>query len=97
MKDRKGCLMKVLRILTVLFLVTLLYVFRVALLALGCVIYVYLLPGVIASHRNYAKADRIYWACGLTGWLIAPWFASLFYVLLHTKPNSPDHLLIHWS
>lgn len=89
--------MKVLRIAMVLVFVAALYVFRLALLALGCIVYVYLLPAVIASNRDYPRAGRIYWVCGLTGWLLIPWLACLLFVLLHTKPQSAEHMLFHWS
>lgn len=89
--------MKVLRMVIVLVLVAVLYVVRLMVLALGSVARAYLLPAVIASRRNYPKAGRIYWVCGLTGWLLAPWLACLFFVLSHTKSHSMDHMLFHWS
>jgi hypothetical protein len=89
--------MKVLRMVMVLALVAVLYAVRLVLLAMWWVAYAYLLPAVIATHRDYPKAGRIYWVCGLTGWLVLPWLASLVFVLVFTKPQPADDMLFHWS
>lgn len=89
--------MKVLRMVAVLALVAVLYAVRLVLLAAWWVAYVYLLPAMIASRRDYPKAARIYWVCGLAGWLVLPWLVCLFFVLLFTRPHFADDLLFHWS
>jgi hypothetical protein len=74
--------MLALRIAIFILAVAVVYLFRVCLLALGCVVYAYLLPGVLAQKKNCPKYQRIYWVCGLSGWLIIPWIGALLWVLI---------------
>lgn len=51
--------------------------FRLVLLAIGSALYLYLLPGIIATKREHPRANQIYLVCALTGWLIVPWLTTL--------------------
>ena len=53
--------------------------YRIVLLTIGSVLYVYLLPGLIAKARRHVHAERIFLACALFGWLIFPWLSALVY------------------
>lgn len=54
---------------------------RMFMFAVGAVVYVYLLPGVIAMKRRYVHADRIMIACVLGGWTGLVWLAALGFAL----------------
>ena len=60
---------------------------RVALVLLGTLVYVLLLPGVIAMKRGYPHVDRVFLWCALLGWTGAAWVAALVFVL--TRRASP--------
>lgn len=70
----------------------LLLMFHIALVALGCLTYVYLLPGVIAMKRCYAGADRIFIACAVTGWTVIGWIAALAFAL--ALPDASDDAVL---
>jgi hypothetical protein len=69
--------MAALRITIILIVVAVIYLWRVTLLALGCVVYIYLLPGVLAEKKNYPRYQQIYLLCALGGWLLVPWVVAL--------------------
>jgi hypothetical protein len=74
-------------VITVILLVAgIICLFRVFLLTLGSVLYVYFLPGVIATKRKPFKEKEVYLVCACCGWLIIPWLAALCYV--YTSPKS---------
>lgn len=54
---------------------------RIALVLLGTLVYLLLLPGVIAMKRGYPRADRVFLWCALLGWTGAAWVAALVFVL----------------
>lgn len=87
--------MKLLRVPIALVSVVLIYIFRLALLAVGSVVYLYLLPGVLASHREHPKTRRIYWVCAVSAWLIVPWLICLFLVLYSPKPDETGSSLAY--
>lgn len=72
----------------VLLAATILFTFRLILVTIGSIIYVYLLPGVLAEKKNYPGYPRVYLWCALTGWLILPWIAALVWV--STAPAVED-------
>ena len=57
---------------------------RAALMLVGVVVYLLMLPGVIAMKRGYLHADRVLLCCALLGWTGAGWIAALAFVL--TRP-----------
>lgn len=59
--------------------VVVLYIFRIAIITIGSMVYVYLLPGVVASHRSYQRAPSIYWICALLGWTVLVWLGCLVF------------------
>jgi len=61
---------------------------RMVLLAIGAIVYVYLLPGVIAMSRRYAHADRVMIVCALAGWTGLVWVAALGFAL--ALPDASD-------
>lgn len=87
--------MKILRVPIALISVILIYIFRTALLALGSVVYLYLLPGVLASYRGYPRTRSVYWICGLSGWTVVPWLACLILVLYSSKASDADSSLAY--
>lgn len=52
---------------------------RLVLLAVGSLLYVYLLPGVVAQKRQHPRRREIYIVSALAGWLVLPWIAALAY------------------
>jgi hypothetical protein len=52
--------------------------FRMLLFVLGSLLYVYLLPGIIAGKRNHPHTRDIYLVCALGGWLVLPWLGALW-------------------
>lgn len=54
---------------------------RIGLVLLGTLVYLLLLPGVIAMKRDYPHADRVFLWCALLGWTGAVWIAALAFVL----------------
>jgi hypothetical protein len=77
--------MFLLRIAILTLAVAIIYVFRICLLAVGCALYAYLFPGILAQKRGAPGYQRIYWVCGLSGWLLIPWIAALLWVLIDTE------------
>jgi len=69
------------RIGVIVVAVTLLYLARIFMLALGVVTYIYFLPGVIAMKRDYAGTDKVFVLCALTGWTVLGWLAALAFAL----------------
>jgi hypothetical protein len=72
---------------------TVVFAFRLVQLLLGSMLYVYLLPGVIAQKRQHPRTQAIYLVSGLAGWLILPWLAAFAYA--RKEPNAqtlPDHI-----
>jgi hypothetical protein len=67
-----------------------LYVFRIGIIILGSMLYIYLLPGVIASHRHYPRASTVYWICALFGWTLLVWLGCLLFSLSLTKHANPE-------
>lgn len=67
-----------------------LYIFRVGIVTLGSLVYVYFLPGVIASHRGYSRAPAIYWICALLGWTILAWVGCMLFAMCLTKPATTE-------
>ncbi|WP_429202547.1 superinfection immunity protein [Massilia sp. UYP11] len=55
--------------------------FRIALVLLGILLYLLLLPGVIAMKRGYPHTDRVFLWCALLGWTGAAWIVALVFVL----------------
>lgn len=66
----------------------LLLLFHIAMITLGCLVYVYLLPGVIAMKRCYDNADRVFIACAIAGWTVVGWLAALAFAL--ALPDASD-------
>lgn len=54
---------------------------RAALMLVGILVYLLLLPGVIAMKRGYPHADRVFLCCALLGWTGAVWIAALAFAL----------------
>jgi hypothetical protein len=52
---------------------------RTLLLAIGSVLYVYLLPGIVAQRRQHLRQRQVYVFTALTGWLVIPWMLALLY------------------
>ena len=72
---------RIARIGIVLLAAAALCLLRIAMVLVGIVVYVLLLPGVIAMKRDYPHADRIFLWCALLGWTGAGWIAALAFVL----------------
>jgi lysylphosphatidylglycerol synthetase-like protein (DUF2156 family) len=53
--------------------------FRLVLLMLGSVLYIYLLPGIVAQRRHHLRQQQIYIVTALAGWLVVPWVLALLY------------------
>jgi hypothetical protein len=70
-----------------------LYTFRVAMITLGSILYIYLLPGVLASYRGYSKASTIYWICALCGWMLLPWLGCLIFSICLKKHTGIEAVL----
>lgn len=62
---------------------------RLALVLLGSLLYLLLLPGVMAMKRGYAHTDRVFLCCALLGWTAIAWIAALAFVL--TRPERVIH------
>ena len=62
---------------------------RFVLLAVASVLYVYLLPGVVAQKRSHPRERDIFVATALTGWLIVPWVAALWYAAKGSHATLP--------
>jgi hypothetical protein len=54
------------------------FAFRLVLLALGSLLYVYLLPWVVAQKRGHPREREILLACVFTAWLVLPWAIALW-------------------
>lgn len=67
-----------------------LYIFRIGIIILGSMVYVYLLPGVMASHRTYHRAPTIYWICALFGWTVLVWLGCLLFSMSLPKHASAE-------
>lgn len=65
--------------------------FRVILCALGSVIYLYLLPGIIAAKRGHPRARDLYLICAFGGWLVLPWAGALW---LATRTSDERALMV---
>lgn len=78
---------RVARIGIVLLAAGVLCLLRIALVLLGILVYLLLLPGVIAMKRDYPHADRVFLWCALLGWTGAAWIAALVFVL--TRRSNP--------
>lgn len=65
--------------------------FRIILCAAGSVIYVYLLPGIIAAKRGHPRARDIYLICAFGGWLLLPWVGALW---LATRSGDERDLMV---
>ena len=78
---------RVARVGIVLLAASVLCLLRIGLVLLGIVVYLVLLPGVIAMKRDYAHADRVFLWCALLGWTGAAWIAALVFVLTRRASN----------
>ena len=70
---------KIAVILTILAATVAICAYRMVLLTIGSLLYVYLMPGLIAKSRQRVHANRILSVCALFGWLIFPWLYALVY------------------
>lgn len=73
------------QLVVVIAVATLICLLRMVAFALGSVLYLYLLPGVIALKRNYAHANRLFLVCAVAGWTVVVWVAALGFAL--SLPN----------
>ena len=83
------------RIAVLLAAAALIYAGRICLIAVGCVVYIYLLPGIILMKADYPRTSAVFWVCGLTGWLVVPWVLALGFALklrsnLRVTPYLPE-------
>lgn len=70
----------------------LMLMFHLVAIALGCMVYVYFLPGVIAMRREYPGTNKVFVACAVAGWTVIGWIAALVFAL--TLPEIPvEHRL----
>jgi len=60
---------------------------RVALVLVGTLVYLLLLPGVVAMKRDHPRTDRVFLWCALLGWTGVAWIAALVFVLAR-RPNA---------
>lgn len=68
--------------------------FHIVIIALGCVVYLYFLPGVIAMKRSYPGANRIFLVCALTAWTAVGWIGALAFALtLQDRSGDADPVL----
>jgi hypothetical protein len=65
---------------------------RLVLVAAGSVLYIYLLPGVVAQRRQHLRHRQIYIVTALTGWLIIPWTLALLYAAIGEQGNVLDEM-----
>jgi hypothetical protein len=74
-------------IIAIVLITVVVYAFRLLMLTAGCLLYAYLLPGVIAEKRNHPLKNEIYMICGLSGWLVIPWLGTLWLALRSVPAN----------
>ena len=77
----RAIMRKVLVIAAVVIVAAAVFAFRLILLALGSVIYLYFLPGLVARDRCHPRRQIIQIVCGAWGWLILPWGIGLWIAL----------------
>ena len=53
------------------------FAFRLVLLALGSVVYLYLLPGIVARNRHHPRQGDLFKLSAFGGWLVLPWLVAL--------------------
>lgn len=87
----KTTMRKILVIGTVLFAATAVFAFRLVLLALGSVLYLYLLPGITARNRRHPRQREIHRIGLFGGWLVLPWIVALW---MATRGAAVDHLYV---
>jgi hypothetical protein len=80
---------RIARIVVVLLAAGGLCLLRIALVLLGTLVYLLLLPGVIAMKRDYPHAGRVFLWCALLGWTGAVWIAALVFVLTRRTNAMP--------
>lgn len=75
------------------------FAFRLILLAVGSILYLYLLPGLVARDRAHPHQQKLQTLCALSGWLILPWLIGFCIALtgpvktpLFGKPALANHL-----
>lgn len=66
--------------------------FRFVLVVAGSVLYIYLLPGVVAQRRRHLRYQQIYFVTALTGWLVVPWALAVLYASLGEQGNVLDEM-----
>jgi hypothetical protein len=71
---------KIAVILTILAATVVICGYRIVLLTIGSIVYVYLMPGLIAKSKQQVHGNWILIVCALFGWLIFPWLGALVYV-----------------
>jgi hypothetical protein len=69
---------KILLIPAILLAATVIFSFRLVLFGLGSILYIYLLPWVVAQQREHPRRKEILMVSAFTGWLILPWLGALW-------------------
>lgn len=77
----RAIMRKILVVVAVVIAAAVVFAFRLILLALGSVIYLYFLPALVARDRCHPHRQSIQIVCGLSGWLILPWAIGLWVAL----------------
>lgn len=54
------------------------FAWRLLLFALGSVVYIYLLPWIVAKKHDNPRQREILLVSALGAWLIVPWFGALW-------------------
>jgi len=57
---------------------TVVFAFRLVLLALGSALYLYLLPGIVAKNRCHPRRREIHLLNVFGGWLVLPWIVAFW-------------------
>lgn len=70
----------------------LMLLFHLVAVTLGCLVYVYFFPGVIAMKRRHASTDKLFVACALAGWTVVGWFVALAFALTLPEPSDQQGL-----
>jgi hypothetical protein len=69
--------MRVYRIAVIVLAATVVYLIRLVFLCGAAVLYIYLLPSLLAEKRNPVKMQPIVLLNLLAGWLVIPWIVAL--------------------
>lgn len=68
---------------------TVIFSFRLVLLALGSILYVYLFPWVVAQKYDHPRQNEILVVSALSAWLVLPWIAALWVARSNNGMQAP--------